>query len=114
MSVLGSKPVRHGIAAGLAALVLAASALTGNVVMRPAGAHDTDVRPVVTFKIHGDHCDLIPSSCSELLTVPSVWFAGDGSVTAGRPVVLGAVDIPSPDAPSATLVPVPKRPPRPA
>ena len=114
MSVLESKPVRHCIMAGVAALVVAALALAGNVAMSTARARDADARPAVTFRNHGDHCDLIPSSCSELLTVTSAWVAGGGSVTAGRPVVLGAVDIPSADAPSGSLVPVPKRPPRPA
>jgi hypothetical protein len=114
MSVLESKPVRHCIMAGVAALVVAALALAGNVAMSTARARDADARPAVTFRNHGDHCDLIPSSCSELLTVTSGYFPGDGPVTVARPVVLSAVDIPSPDALSATQVPVPKRPPRPA
>ncbi|OGO51350.1 MAG: hypothetical protein A2148_10635 [Chloroflexi bacterium RBG_16_68_14] len=113
MAVQGSGPRRKrlvvaGLLAGLALAVLAGASLLATRLVN----EEANDPPAAILVQHGDHCYLVPSSCSGLTTVTNVWAIGDGSITIAQDMPLRAADSPDSDLLSEALVLLPTPPPR--
>lgn len=97
-----------GLLTGLAlAVVAGASLLAARLVNEEANDP-----PAAILVRHGDHCLLIPTSCSGLTLVTNVWFVGDGSVISHQDMPLRAADSSDSNVPSEALVLLTAPPPR--
>lgn len=111
-AVQGSRPRRKLLVVGLLAFLLAVLASVAYLNVRSAAGEGDDSYTVMIDIEHDGHCHLILPACSDLSTVTTAWFVGDGSMMMAQAMVLRAADFADADAPLDALVLVPKPPPR--
>ena len=100
-------------AATVVAAVLAVIAIggLGYLNLRQAQADDGATASEVLV-IRGDHCHLVPVSCSNALTSTSVWFADTASFDVEQPVVTRLIETAGAAAPLEAFVFITTPPPR--
>ena len=113
VSRIQGRPKGRRLAVGVLALAVAALAVAVYLNVRVAQGEDGGARPTAILVVQGDHCYLVPTSCSGLAPpVTTVWLSNDASIAIAQDVTLQAVDAAEPRTPLAALVLVPTPPPR--
>ncbi len=115
-SVQSSRPIWKSLPPVLAILplVLVLAILAGTLFLNDWSAHgepSSSAAPVI-FVDEDGHCHLLSPSCAELLTVSTVWLAGDGSITARPDMALRAITPATGTTPTEALLLPPSPPPR--